>query len=358
MLKIAIDAMGGDFGPSPILDGVFSALDEKEFLPYLVGDEKVLKTIIPQNYLSRVKIVHANETFPMSLGATDALKRKECSIYKAVELVRDGECVAVVSAGHSGATMSLATLMLGRIKGISRPAIATMMPSKNSGGTLVLDVGANVDCKAMHLFEFAIMAEIYAQKIMNIPKPRIGLLSNGEEDCKGNEITKETFAMLKELDSFVGNAEGGQIFDGSIDVMVCDGFMGNILLKTSEGVATAISELVKKGIKSSPVALFGALLMRGVFKTIKKNTDYDEYGGAPLLGVKNCVIISHGKSSSKAIKNAVFAALKFSNSDISSAIESRVATLKNGGLQSEKKVKENPEIKKRNLKEKDEVSKA
>lgn len=321
MIKIAIDAMGGDFGAEPIIAGVIEALKQREFQAYLVGDESKLKSLIPHKYSKFITFVQADEVFAMDESATDALKRKESTIFKAIELVRSGDCKAVVSAGHSGASMSLATLRLGRVKGISRPAIATLMPTTQANQkTLVLDVGANVDCKAENLFEFAIMGYAYAKEIMRIDNPRIGLLSNGEEDCKGNEITKDAFEMLKKLDSFIGNVEGNQIFDGSVDVIICDGFVGNILLKTSEGVASAITKIIKQSVKKSLFAILGAILMKSVFRGLKNQIDYDEYGGAPLLGVKDCVIISHGKSSPKAIKNAIFQALKFSESSINEVI--------------------------------------
>ncbi|WP_086233398.1 phosphate acyltransferase PlsX [Campylobacter devanensis] len=325
MIKIAIDAMGGDFGAEPIIAGVIEALKQREFQAYLVGDESKLKSLIPNKYSKFITFVQSSEVFAMDESATDALKRKESTIFKAVELVRNGDCKAVVSAGHSGASMSLATLRLGRVKGISRPAIATLMPTTQANQkTLVLDVGANVDCKAENLFEFAIMGYAYAKEIMRIDNPRIGLLSNGEEDCKGNEITKDAFEMLKKLDSFIGNVEGNQIFDGSVDVIICDGFVGNILLKTSEGVASAITKIIKQSVKKSPLAILGAILMKSVFRGLKNQIDYDEYGGAPLLGVKDCVIISHGKSSSKAIKNAIFQALKFSESSINEVISNEL----------------------------------
>lgn len=325
MIKIAIDAMGGDFGAEPIIAGVIEALKQREFQAYLVGDESKLKSLIPNKYSKFITFVQSSEVFAMDESATDALKRKESTIFKAVELVRNGDCKAVVSAGHSGASMSLATLRLGRVKGISRPAIATLMPTTQANQkTLVLDVGANVDCKAENLFEFAIMGYAYAKEIMKIDNPRIGLLSNGEEDCKGNEITKDAFEMFKKLDSFIGNVEGNQIFDGSVDVIICDGFVGNILLKTSEGVASAITKIIKQSVKKSPLAILGAILMKSVFRGLKNQIDYDEYGGAPLLGVKDCVIISHGKSSPKAIKNAIFQALKFSESSINEVISNEL----------------------------------
>ncbi|AII14122.1 acyl phosphate synthase [Campylobacter iguaniorum] len=325
MISIAIDAMGGDFGPKPIIDGVIDALNVKEFNAVLVGDSKELKPLIPDEYARFITYVESSEVFSMGESATDVLKRKESSIFKAVDLVKNKECQAVVSAGHSGATMSLATLRIGRLKNVSRPAIATLMPTSANKQTLVLDVGANVDCKAEHLFQFGVMGEAYAKQIMRIQNPKIGLLSNGEEDCKGNEVTKEAFELLSKLDSFVGNVEGHQIFDGSVDVIICDGFVGNILLKTSEGVASAISKIIKQNIKKSLLTIMGALLMKGIFKNLKTQIDYDEYGGAPLLGVKDCVIISHGKSSPKAVKNAIFQALKFAGSDINKVIEDELS---------------------------------
>ncbi|WP_459819182.1 phosphate acyltransferase PlsX [Campylobacter concisus] len=325
MIRIAIDAMGGDFGADPIISGVIDALKETEFKAVLVGDSNVVKPLIPQSYLKNIEFLDASEVISMADGATDALKRKDSTIYKAIELLKNKEVDAVVSAGHSGATMSLATLRIGRLKNISRPAIATLMPNSKESATLVLDVGANVDCRSEHLFQFAIMGEAYAKEILGRKEPKVGLLSNGEEESKGNEVSKEAFKLVSRLDSFVGNAEGNQIFDGSIDVMVCDGFMGNILLKTSEGVADAIGKIIKKQIKKSPLAIAGSILMRKVFKTLKKQVSYDEYGGAPLLGVNGCVIISHGKSNSKAIKNAIFQAIKFANSNINKVIEEELS---------------------------------
>ena len=251
----------------------------------------------------------------------------EEEVAKAIEVVKSGEASAVVSAGHSGASMSLATLRIGRIKGISRPAIATLMPTSTGGSSLVLDVGANVDCKAEHLVQFAIMGEAYAKDVMKIKNPKVGLLSNGEEESKGNEVTKGAFNLLKNMPSFIGNVEGNNIFDGNCDVIVCDGFIGNIVLKTSEGVADSISYFIKTNIKRSPIAIAGAVLMKKVFKLLKKRVDYAEYGGAPLLGVDGCVIISHGKSNSKAIKNAIFQAINFINSGVNRDIKEKLNSI-------------------------------
>jgi glycerol-3-phosphate acyltransferase PlsX len=322
-MKIAIDAMGGDFGPEPIIEGVVKALKEKDFIAYLVGKEDEIKPLIPQNLLNKVRFINSEDVIKMEESATEALKRKESTIYKSIELLKEGEVDAVVSAGHSGASMSLATLRLGRIKGIKRPAIVTFMPTINKNHVLVLDVGANVDCEAINLYQFGLMGEVYAKVVLNKEDVTLGLLSNGEEESKGNAVTKEAFKMLKEkFPNFKGNVEGTDIFKDVVDVVITDGFIGNIVLKTSEGVADTIGKLIKNEIKNSGLLQkIGALLLKPVFKGLKKVTDYAEYGGAPLLGVNGCVIIAHGKSNSKAIKNAIFQAIKYVENDVTNKIQ-------------------------------------
>lgn len=324
MISIAIDTMGGDYGEKPIIEGLVQALREKPFNAVLVGRRALLEPQIPQDLREFVSYEEASDVFRMEESATDALKHKESTIYKAIELVRDKKVQAIVSAGHSGATMSLATLRIGRIDNVLRPAIATLMPSV-MGKTLVLDVGANTDCKSEYLFQFAIMGEAYAKEVMKIAKPRVALLSNGEEESKGNELTKEAHALLKKMPNFIGNGEGRDIFNGEVDVLVCDGFSGNLVLKATEGAVTAVFDLLKKHIKSSFVAMLGVLFLKSVFRKLKKHIDWQEYGGAPLLGINGCVIISHGKSDGRAIKNAIFQALNFSESKINQIIESELA---------------------------------
>ena len=323
MIRIAIDAMGGDFGPEPIIEGVIQALDEKKFLPILVGDRDQIISFLPQYYLDKVEIVQSSDVIAMSDQATQALKRKESTIYRAVELVRNGKADAVVSAGHSGATMTLATLRIGRLAHISKPALATLMPNKLIGAkTLLLDVGAVTDCSAKNLYEFAIMGEVYAQKVLGLRRPKVGLLSNGEEDSKGNALTKEAFKLMQDVPGFKGNVEGSDIFNGSVDVVVCDGYTGNIVLKASEGVVSTVFDLMKTQIRKSIPAKIGAFMMKKkVFKKLKEKVDYAEYGGAPLLGVKGCVIISHGKSNAKAIKNAIFQAIAYNDKNVNATIE-------------------------------------
>ncbi|MBD3799431.1 phosphate acyltransferase PlsX [Sulfuricurvum sp.] len=328
MIRIAIDAMGGDFGPEPIVKGTLEALKESNFQPILVGKKDEILSLLPKGYNDKILIVEADDVIDMGDAATDALKRKESSIYKAIELVREGQAHGVVSAGHSGATMSLATLRLGRLKHVLRPALATLMPTKAGQRSILMDAGANVDCKPEHLHQFAIMGYYYAQDMLKIKTPRVGLLANGEEDSKGNEVTKETFKMLEREKGFVGNVEGNNIFDGSCDVIVCDGFIGNLVLKASEGVASTISYFIKEYIRKSPIAITGALLMRKVFHLLKKEIDYAEIGGAPLIGIKGCAIVSHGKSNPKAIKNAIFQAIRYVDTGVNVHIENHLEELK------------------------------
>jgi len=328
MLKIAIDAMGGDNGCEPIVEGVILALKkDRHFTAILVGKRDELLPLIPQKFENRIIIHQADDVISMHDSATDALKRKESTAYQAIELVKTGEANAFVSAGHSGASMSLATLRIGRIKGVSRPAIATLLPTVN-GNTLVLDVGANVDCDAKNLREFAIMGQVYAEDVLGIDNPMTGLLSNGEEESKGNEVSKEAFKLLEEVPNFVGNVEGNDIFNGSVDVVTCDGFIGNIMLKTAEGVADTIGKIIKNNLRRSLVSIVGAVLMRKVFKSLKLKVDYAEYGGAPLIGVKAPVIIAHGKSNAKAIQNAILQAIAAADSNLNQDIEDKLKQFK------------------------------
>jgi glycerol-3-phosphate acyltransferase PlsX len=328
MLKIAIDAMGGDNGCQPVVEGLIAALkQDRRFTAILVGKKEELLPLIPQKFDSRIEIHHTDDVISMNDHATDALKRKESSAYKAIELVRAGDAQAYVSAGHSGASMSLATLRIGRIKGVSRPAIATLMPTVN-GTTLVLDVGANVDCDAKNLQEFAIMGQVYAEDVLGVENPMTGLLSNGEEESKGNEVSREAFKLLENLPNFIGNVEGNDIFNGSVDVVACDGFIGNIMLKTAEGVADTIGKIIKDNLRRSLVSITGAVLMRKVFKNLKLKVDYAEYGGAPLIGVKAPVIIAHGKSNAKAMQNAIFQAIAAADSNLNQDIEDKLKQFK------------------------------
>lgn len=314
MLNIVLDVMGGDNGVEPVINGLKNAIKSGKFKAILVGDENLIKPFCSN--LNNIEIVHCNNYIKMEDMATNALKRKDSSIYKSIELVKNGLGDAVISAGHSGASMSLATLRFGRIKGISRPAICTTMPRNDGKVSIILDAGANVDCKPDNLLEFAIMGYEYAKGVLGYKNPRIGLLSNGEEDNKGNELTKEAFLILKKLDYFKGNVEGNDIFNSSVEVVVCDGFVGNLVLKTAEGVAEAISKILKQEINKSFLSKLGAMFMVNAFRTLKKRTHYEEYGGAPLLGVNKNIIICHGKSSARAIECAIYQAIHSIESNI------------------------------------------
>ncbi|MBA3026432.1 MAG: phosphate acyltransferase PlsX [Sulfurimonas sp.] len=328
MVKIAVDAMGGDFGPEPIVKGCLEALKRKSFELILVGKKSEILPLLPKRYRDKILIVEADDVISMSDAATDAVKRKESSIYKAIDLVKNGEVHGLVSAGHSGATMTLATLRLGRLEGVLRPALVALMPTKTGRRSIILDVGANVDSKPEHLAQFAVMGGCYAEDMFKIETPSIGILANGEEDSKGNEVTKTAFKILKGYKGFKGNVEGSDIFNGTCDVITCDGFVGNLVLKASEGVASTISGLIKDYIRKSPVAITGALLMRKVFKLLKKQIDYAEVGGAPLIGIKGCVIVSHGKSNPRAMENAIYQAISYVDTGVNESIISRLKQLK------------------------------
>ncbi|PAF48885.1 phosphate acyltransferase [Helicobacter sp. 12S02232-10] len=316
MLKIVIDAMGADNGVLPIVEGVSKALSSKQFQAVLVGDESAIKPLISKGIADKIEIVHCSDFIRMEESASVAIKRKDSSIYIGTELVKECNADAIVSAGHSGATMSLATLKIGRIHGVSRPAICTLMPSITQNPSMILDAGANTDCKPEYLVDFAIMGYEYAKNVMGYANPKVGLLANGEEDSKGNELTKEAFKILKSYNFFKGNVESNDIFNGSVEVVVCDGFSGNIVLKAAEGVANSIGYILKSEIKSSIWGILGGLLLKGAFANLKKKMDYAEYGGAPLLGVNKTVIISHGKSNARAIECAVYQAIRAIESNV------------------------------------------
>ncbi|WP_104749662.1 phosphate acyltransferase PlsX [Helicobacter cynogastricus] len=324
-MKIVIDMMGADQGVLPIIEGVSQALSTKTFKAVMVGDAQKAKTFISKDLAPKVEIIDCPDYIRMEEHATDALKRKKSSIFVGMDILKNG-ADALVSAGHSGATMGLATLKIGRIKGVSRPALCTLMPSIKDRASLCLDVGANTDCRAEYLLDFAIMGYQYAKSVLGYENPTIGLLSNGEEDSKGNLITKEAFRLISEYPLFgdhststpifKGNVEGNDIFDNTVDVVVCDGFVGNVVLKTIEGTASAIGSVFKNEIRHSFGAKLGAMLLKGAFDTLKQKTDYAEYGGAPLLGVSKAVIISHGKSNARAIECAIYQAIKAKESGV------------------------------------------
>jgi glycerol-3-phosphate acyltransferase PlsX len=293
-----------------------------------VGREDAIRHHLGTDVPANIEIVHADEVVEMDDTALAPIRKKRnSSIRICANLVRDGRAQAMVSAGHTGAAMTSAYMVLGTIEGVNRPALAAILPS-TKGHTILLDVGANVDTKASHLREFAVMGHFYAQMIFGIEQPRVGLLSIGEEEGKGNELTKETFRVLKETGlNFMGNAEGRDIFNGNADVVVCDGFIGNVVLKASESLGEFVSKTLRAEVTRTPVRKLGALLAKRAFDDLKKRMDYSEYGGAPLLGVKGGCIVCHGRSNAKAIKNAVRVARDFATNRIDVKIQERVADL-------------------------------
>lgn len=328
-MRVALDAMGGDFAPAVTVEGAVEAVKEGEDIEIiLVGDEASIKRELsgkkyPPN---RLQIRHASQTIGMDEPALSAVrKKKDSSIRRAVELVKNREADAAVSAGHSGAAMAIALLMLGASRGVDRPAIATIMPTLK-GPFVLIDAGANVDCAPENLFQFALMGDAYCRAMLGMQEPRIALLSIGEEDTKGNVLTKEAFGLLRDSDiRFIGNIEGKDIFSGNADVVVCDGFIGNIVLKTSEGLADVILKMLRREIADVATGRIGYLFMKPALRNFKKKTDYAEYGGAPLLGINGTCIISHGRSSAKAIRNAIKVAAEFSNKGVYEVIAQEIS---------------------------------
>ncbi len=323
-MKIAVDAMGGDNAPQAVVDGAVQAARDFNVGIILVGIEKAVREELdkyPQAKTLPIEIYNASEVVDMlDSPATVFRRKKNSSIRVANELVKNGEAAAVFSAGHTGAAMSTSLFVLGRVEGVERPAIATFMPTI-SGTSIVLDVGANVDCKPNHLLQFAVMGDVYAKYLLKNPNPRVGLLSIGEEETKGNELTKEAFKLLTETSlNFIGNVEGRDVMSGKADVVVCDGFIGNVVLKVSEAVAEAVGLFLKQGIERSQLSKLGYLLMRPAFQSLKQKVDYAEYGGAPLVGINGISIISHGRSSDRAIKNAIRVAADLAASEVNKHI--------------------------------------
>lgn len=306
-MRIAIDAMGGDYAPEEIIKGILMAAKIFPTVELIVVGQKerflpFFGYMIPKN----ISVVEASEVIEMDEHPANAVrKKKDSSIVVATKLVKQGKADAVVSAGSTGAQMAAALLGLGRIKGIERPAIATVMPTLK-GGKLILDVGANPDATPEQLCQYGIMGSIYAQKILGISNPRVGLLNVGTEEGKGNELTQKAYPLLKEAPiNFIGNVEGRGVPYGVADVVVCEGFSGNILLKTAEGLAGALFQLIKEKITQTPIRKLGAMIVKPGLKEIAQMMDYAEYGGAPLLGVNGISIICHGSSKEKAIFNAI-----------------------------------------------------
>jgi glycerol-3-phosphate acyltransferase PlsX len=306
--------MGGDYAPEEIVKGCILAYKELGLGTYLVGDRKVIENILRKEGVKEneaLTIVHAEEKVEMHESPSVVLKKKNSSLYVAGMLVREGEADGLVSAGNTGAVLTVGKFVVGTAEEVERPSIGVPLPNPK-GKTVLLDVGANVDCKPRHLLQFAIIGHTYAEEILGIKNPRVGILSIGEEEGKGNELVKETYPLLKSSKlNFLGNAEGRDIYAGTFDVIVCDGFVGNVVLKASESLGLAVLQMIKEEVQKSLLARLGALLMLPALNNFKKKADFAEYGGIPLLGAKKPVIITHGRANAKAIKNAIRVANEF-----------------------------------------------
>lgn len=326
-MKIAIDAMGGDNAPKSTVEGAVMALQRfGDIEIILVGKQEEIKKHLDDNFPANLSVINAEEVILTEEEPVKAVRRKkDSSLVVASNLVKNKEADAVITAGNTGAFMTAGLLIAGRLKGIERPALAPVLPTAAKNGVLVLDVGANMDPKPEHLVQYALMGKIYSQQVLGLENPRIGLLSVGTEDAKGNELTKKTFPLLKESPvNFVGNVEARDVPAGICDVLICDGFTGNVVLKLTEGLAISIFDILKAELTRSTLTKLAAAILKPGLKNIKKRMDYSEVGGAPLLGVNGAFIKAHGSSDSKAIMNAVFQARKYLNNKVIEKIENEI----------------------------------
>jgi phosphate acyltransferase len=327
---IALDAMGSDRAPKPEIEGAIQAARHHDVRVVLVGPEPILSAELERHPSAAdlpIEVVHASEVITMDDKAAQAVRAKrDSSMRVGLRLVREGKADGFVSAGNTGAVMATAKMVLGMLLGVDRPALAAVFPTAMGTVACLLDVGANVDSNAENLAQFAVMGEIYFRTMFGTRKPRIGLLSIGEEETKGNELTRDAFQLLKQLPlNFVGNVEGRDLYNGKIDVIVADGFVGNVALKISEGVANLVRYTLKETLKATITRQVGYWLSRDAFKDFKKRLDHTEYGGAPLLGVKGVCFITHGSSNANAIKNAIRVAAEFAERKINAKIEKETA---------------------------------
>ncbi|MBM3839173.1 MAG: phosphate acyltransferase PlsX [Verrucomicrobia bacterium] len=309
-MRIAVDVMGGDHGHGVVIDGVQHALQADLGLTeaYLVGERESIESYLKQAnaHDRRIRIVHASEVLTMEDKPVEGLRRKkDCSILRAVDLVKEGKADALISPGNTGGLVAAATIRLRKLEGVERVGIATVIPSAENEFVL-LDSGANVECRPMHLVHYAVMGTVYSREILGYKKPRVGILSNGTEDNKGNDLTLEAFKLCKQIDiHFIGNVEGHDLFHNRVDVVICDGFVGNIVLKTIESFAKGLIGWLQKELKKNPRRILGALLAKNAFRTIKRRMDPDAHGGAPLLGLNGNVMKAHGSARERAIMNAI-----------------------------------------------------
>jgi phosphate acyltransferase len=354
-VDIVLDAMGSDKAPDPEIRGALLAARQLDVRVHLVGPEDVLRPKLrevlkthgfgpntgnplqnlpqfpglPNGKRPRppVFLVQASEWISMEDKAALAVRSKrDSSMRVGLKMVREGRAVGFVTAGNTGAAMATAKMVLGSLEGVDRPALATVLPTTAGTPCVLLDVGANVDCDANNLVQFAIMGHKYAKDVLQMPDPRVGLLSIGEEESKGNALTREAMPLLRELNlRFIGNVEGRDLYNGHCDVVVCDGFVGNVALKTSEGIAKLVTSSLRESLKATVTAQMGALLSRRALYAFKKRIDYSEYGGAPLLGVRGVCIVGHGSSNERAIMNGIRVAASFAKANVNSGIEAAIA---------------------------------
>jgi phosphate acyltransferase len=327
---IAVDAMGSDRAPRPEVEGAIQAARSYDVGVLLVGQEDRLRSELAHHPFALglpIEVVHASEVISMKDKASQAVRgKRDSSMRVGLRLVREGRASGFVTAGNTGAAMATAKMVLGALPGVDRPALAAVFPTAQGTAAILLDVGANVDCKPHNLEQFAVMGEIYFRSIFSSQRPRVGLLYIGEEESKGNELTREAYQLLKQLPiNFAGNVEGRDLYNGHVDVIVCDGFVGNVALKISEGVAGFVRAALKDALRATITRQVGALLSRRAFVDFKKRLDYSEYGGAPLLGLKGVCIVTHGSSNANAIKNAVRVASEFAGHNINAKIEQELA---------------------------------
>ena len=325
--------MGSDHAPHPEIDGALAAARDFGVKVILVGQpERVVPELKRCGWRGDgdrgIEFVEAAEVIGMGESVASSVRRKKkSSLRVGTRLVKEGKADGFISAGNTGAAMATAKMVLGMLPGVDRPALAALIPTKSAKPTLLLDVGANSECKPQHLVQFAIMGDAYSRAVLGTVGPVVGLMSIGEEEAKGNDLTKEAFPLLREMSSlnFMGNVEGRDVFSGAVDVIVTDGFTGNVMLKLSEGLTDAMLSMIKRELTASAVTKAGAMLAKPAFRNIKKRLDYSEHGGAPLLGVRQIVIIGHGSSNSRAIRNAIRNVKEFSESRAAAAIESGIA---------------------------------
>ncbi len=332
LTDIVLDAVGSDHAPEPEIRGAILACKALPVRVHLVGPERELRDQLDdllENEELPIEIHHASERIGMDEKAAHAVRTKrDSSLRVGLKMVREGKAAGFVTAGNTGAAMATAKMVLGTLPGVDRPALATPMPASTGTPCVLLDVGANVDCKPHNLEQFALMGDIYARTVLKIEEPRVGLLSIGEEETKGNDLTREAFPLLKALPvNFIGNVEGRDIFSGLADVIVCDGFVGNVALKTSEGVGRFVREVLRDSLTQTVTAKVGALLSRQAFNNFRQRLDYREYGGAPLLGVRGICIIGHGSSNDRAIYNGIRVAYEFAKGGTVGRIETDFANL-------------------------------